>query len=77
MYEAAEFANEGPIGMMPTEPDYGTYLAPNDLILGQSSTRVPQGPFQDKTRCNGRFKFIQTFMNNYWKRWMREEGFLD
>ena len=72
MYEAAELANERPIGRMPTEPDDGTYLAPNDLILGRSSTRVPQGLFQDRTSCNDRFNFIQTVMKNYWKRWMRE-----
>ena len=72
MYEASELANERPIGRKPTHPDDGTYLCPNDLLMGRSSTNIPQGPFSDKVNPADRFRFIQTVINNFWKRWSRE-----
>ena len=44
LYEVSELVNELPIGV---HPDDGTYLAPNDLLLGRASTKVPQGPFKE------------------------------
>ena len=32
--EAASLVNEGSIGRHPTSPEDGTYLCPNDLLLG-------------------------------------------
>ena len=72
MYEVAEIVNERPIGKKPAEPSDGTYLCPNDLLLGRSSSRIPQGPFEDNTKTSDRFKFIQAVVNNFWKRWSRE-----
>ena len=46
MYESANLMNERPISNHPTNPDDGTYLCPNDLMLGrafQSSPRTIQG----------------------------------
>ena len=72
MFEVAELANERPIGMISTTPDDGSYLAPNDLVLGRSSTHIPQGPFSDSTNTADRYKFVQAVINNFWRRWMRE-----
>ena len=33
-YEAANLVNERPVGRHPTSPEDGTYLCPNDLLLG-------------------------------------------
>ena len=40
MYEAAQIVNQVPIGKHPTSPDDGSYLCPNDLLLGRASPEV-------------------------------------
>ena len=44
MFGAAQLVNQRPIGRHPTHPDDGSYLCPNDLLLGRASPEVPQGP---------------------------------
>ena len=72
IFEAAQLVNQRPIGKHPTQPEDGSYLCPNDLILGRSSTHVPQGPF--KERCSNKFRldFIQQVVERFWKHWTRE-----
>ena len=41
MYEAAQIENQRPIGTHPDSPEDSTYLSPNDLILGRSSSHAP------------------------------------
>ena len=48
MYEAAQIVNQRPIGRNPASPDEGSYLTPNDLLLGRSTTHVPSGHSQKK-----------------------------
>ena len=57
-YEAANLVNERPIGRHPTSPEDGTYLCPNDLLLGRSTSRVPSGPFRETRNPNHRFEFV-------------------
>ena len=71
MYEAAELVNERPIGQHPSHPDEG-YLCPNDLLLGRSSNEVPQGIFEHHANNKSRFFFVQSVVNNFWRRWTRE-----
>ncbi|XP_033127834.1 uncharacterized protein LOC117125437 [Anneissia japonica] len=47
MFEAANLANERPIGKHSIDPQDGAYLCPNDLLLGRSSGKVPDGPWSD------------------------------
>ena len=72
VYEAAQLVNQRPIGRQPLTPDDGTYLCPNDLILGRSTNHVPQGPFNKKSNMNQRLNFIQEIVDHFWKRWSRE-----
>ena len=72
MYEAAELVNSRPIGKHPTSPEDGTYLSPNDLLLGRSSANVPQGPFKNQTTAKQRFEFVQMVVDAFWKKWTRE-----
>ena len=72
MFEAAGLINERPIGDHPGAPEDGVYLSPNDLILGRSTARVPQGPFKERCSDKHRYDFIQSVISNFWKRWMRE-----
>ena len=70
MYEAAELVNERPIGRHPSNPDE-RYLCVNDLLLGRSSSRVPQGPFE-AVNVTTRFRYVQAVIDSFWKRWMKE-----
>ncbi|XP_062586321.1 uncharacterized protein LOC134247947 [Saccostrea cucullata] len=72
LFEAANLINERPIGTKVCDPNEGTYLCPNDLLLGKSTVRVPQ--MQMEERCNPRlrWKFIQQLVDTFWKRWIRD-----
>ena len=72
VYEAAQLVNQRPIGRKPLKPDDGTYLSPNDLLLGRCTNEVPQGPFSKSLHANQRLNFIQEIVTSFWKRWMRE-----
>ena len=72
MMEAAQLVNQRPIGALPSTPDDGTYLCPNDLILGRSSSKVPQGPFLERASRKYRLDFIQALVSAFWKRWTHE-----
>ena len=49
VFEAANIVNERPIAVNNRDLDDGSYLCPNDLLLGRASSSVPSGPFKD---CN-------------------------
>ena len=72
MFEAAELVNERPIGAHPDTPEQGVYLCPNDLLLGRASSKVPQGPFLERTSAKHRFDFLQKVVQAFWTRWTRE-----
>ena len=72
MFEAAQLVNQRPIGVLPSTPDDGTYLCPNDMLLGRASSSVPQGPFKERTSRKHRQDFIQAIISAFWKRWSRE-----
>ncbi|KAJ8032137.1 hypothetical protein HOLleu_25575 [Holothuria leucospilota] len=72
MYEVASLVSERPIGRHPTEPEDGSYLCPNDLLLGRSSSRVPDGPFSDNVSSKQRLQFIQSLVNGFWRKWTRD-----
>ena len=44
LLQVANLVNQRPIGRIPNDPDDGTYLCPNDILLGRASSTVPQGP---------------------------------
>ena len=64
--------NERPIGRHPTSPDDESYLCPNDLLLGRSTSRVPSGPFIQTDNPRRRYEFIQNIVDNFWRRWTRD-----
>ena len=69
LLEVASLINERPIGRHPRSPKDGSYLCPNDLLLGRSTTRVPSGPFEESTNPRIRFEFIQNIITSFWKGW--------
>ena len=46
LLEVANLVTQRPIDRIPNDPDDGTYLCPNDILLGRSTAEVPQGPFK-------------------------------
>ena len=71
-FEVANLVNERPIGRHPTSPDDGTYLCPNDLLLGRATSRVPSRPFREPSNPRQRFEFVQNVVNYFWKKWTRD-----
>ncbi|XP_068690619.1 uncharacterized protein [Montipora foliosa] len=72
LFQIANLISERPIGRHPTSPDDGTYLCPNDLLLGRSTARVPSGTFKIISNPHHRFSFIQGIVNNFWTKWTRD-----
>jgi hypothetical protein len=72
IFEAAQLVNQRPIGHTPTTPEDGTYLCPNDMLLGRASPRIPQGRFEERSSNKNRIDFIQSVTSAFWKRWTRE-----
>ena len=72
MFEAGQLVNQRPIGRVPSSPDDGTYLSPNDMLLERSSAKTPQIPFENLANENTRIGFIQQVVNSFWKRWTHE-----
>ena len=64
VYEAAQLVNQRPIGKLPLSSDDGTYLCPNDLILGPSKNYVPQGPFEENTNMKRGPNFIEEIVGS-------------
>ena len=56
LFEVANLINERPIDHYPRSPEDGSYLCPNDLLLGRSTTKVPSGPFKESTNPRLRFE---------------------
>ena len=71
-FEVANLVNERPIGRHPTSPDDGTYLCPNDLLIGRATSRVPSGPSREPSNPRQRFEFVQNVVNYFWKKWTRD-----
>ena len=73
LYEIANLLNERPIGIKPgNEISLGTYLCPNDLILGRNNKRVPKGIFDESDNVAKRYQFINKIVSSFWKKWNRD-----
>ena len=72
VFECAQLVNQRPIGRHPTDPEDGSYLCPNDLILGRSTSHIPQGPFEHGTSKSKRFRFIQNLADAFWTKLIRD-----
>ena len=55
-----------------TVPKHGSFqLCTSHLILGRSSSRVPQGPFEN-VNVSSKFRYVQRVVDAFWKRRMKE-----
>jgi transposase InsO family protein len=72
LLEAANLVNQRPNGRIPNDPNEGSYLCPNDILLGRCSTTIPQGPFRETKNPRHRFEFCQRIVDTFWKIWSRD-----
>ena len=61
LLEITNLVNQRPIGRIPTDPDDGSYLCPNDILLGRATSTIPQGPFRQTENPRHRFEFCQRY----------------
>ena len=69
LFESGDLVNGRPIGRHPTATDDGTYLSPNDLLLGRSSKEIPNMMFNNSKNIHIRHRFTQKIVNCFWKKW--------
>ena len=66
LFECANIMNGRPIGVKDSDH---SFFCPNDLLLGRSTSKIPVGNYDDNLCSKKRFKFIETLVQTYWKRW--------
>ena len=66
----ANLVNQRSIGRIPNDPDDGSYICPNGILLGRASSEIPQGPFKGTNNPRQRVEFVQKIIDSFWKRWL-------
>ena len=69
LFESANLVNERPIGKISKTMEDGSYLCPNDILLGRSSGKVPSGNFDCTINSRRRLYFVQRLIDCFWKKW--------
>ena len=74
LYETANILNERPIGMKPgVDVSMGSYLCPNDLLLGRTNNKVPTSKMsKERIDITGRLKFMDQIVDSFWRKWQRD-----
>ena len=72
LLEVMNLVNQRPIGRLPNDPDDGSYICPNDILLGRATSDVPQGPFKETKNLRCRVELVQNIVDSFWKRWRRD-----
>ena len=72
LLETGNLVNQRPIGRIPNDPDDGSYLCPNDMLIGRATPEIPQGPFKETSNPYERVQFVQRIVQSFWKRWYRD-----
>ena len=72
LLEVANLVNERPIGRIPNDPVDGSYVGPNDMLLGRATSHVPQSPFKETNNPRQRVEFVQKAVDSFWKHWTRD-----
>ena len=69
--EVANLLNERPIGKQSNDIEDGSYLCPNDLLLGRATSRIPGGPFEEYASSKKRFNYVQSIVDAFWVKMTR------
>ena len=66
LYEVAAVINRRPIGIKPGNTiEYGSYLCPNDLLLGRNSRYAPNGPWTADDNPRKRLQFMNMIVESF------------
>ena len=69
-YEVADVINSRPIGVVTgSDPFQPSPITPNHLLMGRATSEIVTGPFNETKNVNKRLKFIETLVQDWWKRW--------
>lgn len=67
-FEVANLINERPIGVKPgCDINLGTYLSPNDLLLGRTANKAPPGMYNTDASLVKCFKYVEEVINCFGK----------
>ena len=72
LLEVANLVNRRPIGRISNDPDDGSYLCPKNILLGRTSSQVPQGPLREIKNPRHQVEVVQCIVGSFWKRWRRD-----
>ncbi|XP_074655629.1 uncharacterized protein LOC141909142 [Tubulanus polymorphus] len=72
IFEVANLVNERPIGVKSSDPNDGSYICPNGILLGRASDDVPHGPFAETRNPRHRVEYCQKIVDALWKKWYRD-----
>ena len=68
-FQCANILNERPIGINPAKQNDYSYICPNDILLGRSTSNPPEELFCEKTNIAKRVMFLENIVNSFWKKW--------
>lgn len=72
LFEVANLLNERPIGLKPgSDVNAGSYLCPNELLLGRASNHAPVGMWLEGD-YNKRRDFLSNITTAFWRKWQRD-----
>ena len=73
MFEVSNLMNSRPIGHKPGyDISSGSYLCPNDILLGRTNNSVPSGVWDENAMNDKRFDFMNRVVDTFWKKWQRD-----
>lgn len=72
LFEVANLLNERPIGLKPgSDVNAGSYLCPNELLLGRASNHAPVGVWLEED-TNKRMDCLNNIVTAFWRKWQRD-----
>ena len=71
MFNVANIINSRPLGVVSgSDPEQPCAITPNDLILGRSTSDVPQCLFNlEEKNINKHFRYLKQLVEDWWKAW--------
>ena len=70
--EAECLVNSRPLGQPSNDANDPQPLTLNHLILGRATADIPQGPFKESKTYRKRFEYVQSLVQQFWKRFQRK-----
>jgi hypothetical protein len=70
--EVKSLINGRPVGYPSNDPNDLQPLTPNHFLIGRASNSVPHGSFERSDILSRRFEFIQSIVQQFWQRLIRE-----